>query len=365
INKMNKFFEEPLTKEKGQALAEFAIFGAVLLFCLAMLLQYALEANYQQQTLMEGFRKTQKLAFNRSGLGANTSLTLVKNKGIPDPRDQWGFAERYPVVGGGSVTWDNNAGAQYIKEYGEEPDRNDLPAQYFEVEKGDTAGAFNKGAHRPSAGSLSTEAFGFYNATYKRVSCSGSVTVVFEDPDHTKGKDEYYTESVSCADIRVMKLDPADFGQEGNVDTNYKLMYPYFRDAGNLKRRIIWADLDGDGKLEQIIAANASKEFLCIVYHGGRDSGVQIDTDYVNAAAAPYGNALTPQDKQGLIPDFNKVIQHRGSSIVRTQENGNITSRTTLSATQTITHKFRLNNGQVVEIPVQVTPDSSQTYNWR
>lgn len=346
-------------KAKGQALAEFAIFGTILLFCVAMLLQYALEANYQQQTMMEGFRKAQQLAFNRSGLGSATSLTLVKDKSIPDPRDQWGFAERYPVVGGGSVTWDNNAGAQYIKEYDEKPDDNDLPALYFSVDKGSRPPEAK--ATVPS-GAKQNDTFGFYTARYERIDCKGGVTVVFESPGQAQ---EYYTESVSCSDIRVMKLDPADFGQEGKADTNYKLMYPYFRDSGNLKRRIIWADVDCDNKLEQIIAANKNKQFLCIVYHRRGDNDIQLDTDYVNAAAAPYGNADRPGDKQGLIPDFNKEIQHRGSNIVRTQENGNVTSATTLSATQTITHKFRLNNGQVVEIPVQVTADSSQTYNWR
>lgn len=368
---INKFSGKPLTK--GQALTELAIFGSILLFCVAMLLQYGLEANYQQQAQMEVFRKAQKLAFYRSGPGANTSLVLVKDKAIPDPRDQWGFAERYPVVVGGSVTWDTNLSTQYVTNYAQAPEATDLPAVYFEVDKISAAELSrvrtNASAEVPAA-AAQNKVFGFYTARFQKAPCLGSIKVVFEDPQHRRGR-EYVEEVVGCGEIRVMRMD----GDRADPNSHL-LMYPYFRDSNMLKRRIIWADVDGDDKLEQIIAAiiaaNGNKEFFYIDYHDGGNArfsplggAIQIDTDYLNAAAYPYGNAYSPEVKQGLIPDFRKSIEHTGSNIVKEEVGGNITSRTELRARQIITHKIRLNSGAVVEIPVEFTPDRSQSYNWR
>jgi len=69
-----------------------------------------------------------------------------------------------------------------------------------------------------------------------------------------------------------------------------------------------------------------------------------------------------------MIDESEKTIRHTGSKVVK-EENINgkvgITSKTTLNATQTITHKFRLNSGQIVSIPVEIPTDPKKTfYDW-
>ena len=394
----------------GQALTELAIFGSIFLFCLAMLIQYGLEANYQQQAQMEAFRKAQKLAYHKTGPNSSASLILVKDKPFVDPRDQWGFAERSPVMASASVTWGTDLSSTYVKKFNDPIDARDLPAVYLEVEGVDKTAAVNvkdangnntMGPHilqylatayvPKGAEAEEGKAFGFYTARMERRACPPVITVFFEDPTHNHPLNtehrEYYIVRVKKEDIKVMRIE-GGFGDD-EVHTNYDLvMYPYFRSPDGLKRRIDMADIDGDGQLENIIAANENKELLYVDYHDPKSEknpgtplagDIQIDSD---AQVYPWdkvcverdgsGNCIqwrdsTAEDRQGMVQDFDKTITHRGSKIVKTETAGVITSHTELKATQRIIHKFRLNNGQVVEIPVEFNapaPDGG-LYKWQ
>lgn len=368
---------------KGQALTELAIFGSILLFCVAMLIQYGLDANYQQQAQMEAFRKAQKIAFHKDGPGSSTSLVLVKDKPFPDPRDQWGYAERYPIVGNANVVWNTNLQAQYVTKFPantltpkeKENLQADLPAMYFEIDqanKPSQAGAFVP----PEA--KEDKVFGFYTAMFKKINCPPKLTVVFDDPEHKNpNKTEYIEVPVNKDDIKVMRIE-GSFGDLEAENNNELLMSPYFIYEG-LKRKITDADVDGDGKLEQIIAADQNKMLFYVDSHddinktpsGTAVAGsLDIDTDYLNVAAGDWvwdGQnkkwvELKPEHRQGSLGDFKKEIQHNGSQIVRSEDKGTVTSATTLNATQTIVHEIRLNNGSVVEIPAQFTVKQSELY---
>ncbi|MFA5357034.1 MAG: hypothetical protein WC301_06530 [Candidatus Omnitrophota bacterium] len=366
-----------LLKNEGQAFTELAIFGSILLFCVAMLIQYGLEANYQQQVQMEAFRKAQKIAFYKDGPGSSTSLVIIKDKPIPDPRDQWGYAERYPIMGSGNVVWNTNLQAEYVKSFSETPKAKDLPTMYFEVDqanKPQEASAIVPGEAKED------KVFGFHTATFKRINCPPEITVVFEDPERTNPeKTEYIEVKVKVEDIKVMRIE-GGFGEEVEaVISTDLIMYPYFIYKG-MKRRISDADVDGDGKLEQIIAANQLKQLLYVDAHDSvykNDPGIIepaspahiIDTDYTSIAAGDKidGVELKPEHRQGMLSDFDKTIQHRGSQIVRTEAAGDVTSATKLDVTQTVVHKIRLNNanGVPIEVPAQFTINKGDLYNWK
>lgn len=383
------------SSKKGQALAELAIFGSILLFCLAMLIQYGLDANYQQQAQMEAFRKTQRIAFYRDGPASSTSFILVKDKPTPDPRDQWGIAERNPIVAGGNnVTWNTNLAGDYVKLYTDTPDAKDLPAVYFQIDK----------ASRPTESTTpfpwarfipwdtwQAHVSGFYTARFEKLPCPAQIKVVF--PDTSAGRtSEYKTVIVNKSEIRVMRIE-GGFGDQIEVYTDGRLlMQPYFLYNG-VKYKISDADVDWDGKLETIIAANVDAsgtnielfyidshegkpsspiEGTPVVCQGGIQPQLQMDTDYTYIDPQDRvleGGVLRParpQDKQGLLNDFEKTTQHigRGTRITKTESAGNISSRTNKSATQTIVHKIRLNNGQVLNLPV-IFSDHGNFYDWR
>jgi hypothetical protein len=375
------------SSKKGQALVELAVFGSILLFCLAMLIQYGLDANYQQQVQMEAFRKTQRLAFYKDGLGASTSLVVIKDKAMPDPRDQWGFAERQPIVGAGSVTWNTNlAASSYVRNYTDAPDAQDLPTLYFEVDRADTPAE----ASAPVPNQAGNQVFGFYTARFERLPCPAQIRVVFPDKSINRTS-EYQTVIVNRSDIRVMRIE-GGFGEDIDVYTDGRLlMQPYFLYQG-MKYKISDADVDGDGKLETIIAANVdasgnNMEFFYIDSHEGKPNSpiegtpvvcqggiqpqIQIDSDYTyidpqdRVLEGGVLRPVTPTDRQGLLNDFAKTIAHSGTRITKTEVGGNITSQTNINAQQTVIHKIRLNNGQVLEIPANFRVNGNFYDNWR
>lgn len=392
-------------KNKGQALIELAIFGSILLFCVAALIQYGLQANYQQEAQMEVFRKAQKMAFYRDGPNSAVSLVLFKNKSIPDPRDQFGFAERITVPASESVVWDTDQSAQYVKKFPKEsgklkaffesifgssskdqPKEEDLPAVYFEIEGVNRKTSVNDKDNNPTGKKIKDVAkaavssgennvFGFYTAKFEKRACPPELTVVFEDRKHTQGT-EYIKEIVPKGEILLARLEGGFGNMEAETDSEL-LMYPYFIRKGSImKQRITDADLDGDGHLESIIAADKGLNLFYIdshdsVYDSSIPKGgeIQIDTAYAQIESGDKdvttGQLLSPNDRQGLLQDFEKTIEHRESKIVKTKEAGVITSKTTLNAKQTIYHKFRLNDGQIVSIPIEFSTDPNKAlYQW-
>jgi len=367
-------------RNKGQAIAELAIFGSLLLFCASILIQYAIEANYQQSTQMEAFRKALQIGFYKNGPGSAAGLILIKDKPIPDTRDQFGFAERYTMAGSGSVTWDNNLSAGYGKSFSATPDVNDLPSTYFEVGNTSNLAAVQSKATAPLDAATNAglnDVFGVYNARFEKADCPDTITVVYADPEHIYGGD-YRQETISKDQIAVM-LQDGGFGDPSAItdvaDDTELLMSPYYRDADGIKHKIQSADVDGDGKLETIIAANIDKKLLYIAYHGASTTlntlggAVQIDSDYtaIKAGDKVHGRPATPDDRQGFITDSEKTIQHTapGSSIWKGQFlGGTVHSITNLNANQAVTHKIRLNSGEVIDVRADFIAPAGDLYRW-
>lgn len=374
---------------KGQALTELAVFGSILLFCLAVLVQYGLQANYQQQLQMEAFRRAQKMAFERSGPNSAASLVLIKDKPFPDPRDQFGFAERNTVAAGEGVVWDTDQSAQYVKKFPANPLsaaekaelEADLPATYFQIDKGNLANYNNAipASKRPSVPAGQNDTFGFYTARFDKMPCPSVITVVLEDRTHNDPQNtqhtEYFPIKVRYDQIYVARMEGGFEEPKADPDSSL-LMFPYFRRPGSLiKYKISDADLDGDGKLENIIAADKDKNLFYIKYHDNAQQqpqtvagAIQVDTSYMQVEAEDKDPVtkfpLGPEKRQGMLQDLDKTLSHTESKIVKTEKTGVITSQTTLNAKQTTVHRFRLNGGQIVDIPVEVTVNQADLYNW-
>jgi hypothetical protein len=389
-----------LSNNKAQALAELAIFGSILLFCVGALIQAGLQANYQQSIQMDVFRRAQQIAYKKSGPGSTASVVLIKDKPFPTPQDQWGFAERSPAIAAAGVTWDNNITAQYVLSFAEVAKAEDLPVSYFGVSNVSAANLATIKAGTPAAGTTAAvpagagdDLFGYYGARFDKIACTGHITVYMDDPEHADPNNiqhtEYFPLNVPCSQIVVMLLSGefgAGTGDPDIDDTTELLMSPYYRYStgcdvnncpGGMKRKISVADVDNDQQQEEIIAANKNKMFYYVdrsdknnPTRPGRtvNGTIQIDSRYTSVSPYPYGEAgVALNDRQGLIPDSRKTSRlNPGTQIRRTEDgDGNIVSSTNINANQTIYHQIRLNDGgQPVEVPSQFGVNKNGAYQW-
>ena len=98
---------------------EVAIFGAIIIMLLGVLISYGVRYNSQQKTMQQAFRKSLARAVNQPGI--STSSIVVKDTHIPNPSDTFGVGSVTPFTG--------SAGA-VIRDYkmGETADeKNELP----------------------------------------------------------------------------------------------------------------------------------------------------------------------------------------------------------------------------------------------
>ncbi len=374
-----------LFSRKAQALSELAIFGSILLFCLSTLIQYGLDSNYQQQVQMEAFRKAQRIAYYKTGPGAAVSLTVLKDRPMPDPSDSWGFADRVPYVSGAGFTWDNNQSAEYVKHFNDLVNASDLPTSYFDVDHINSAQLTNlkSGYSTPPTAAGQNNVFGFQNARADKSACpGGGVDITKYDPEHTKTGAEYYIENVPCSEIAVMRME-----DNATSTTSGLMMYPFYRDSDNVLNQITSADVNGDGKSENVIGAlktGGTITFYYLTMHSDQQTAggvtqtgaIQIDNEKTGFSPGERvldGGSWRYRDlneKQGLIGDTQKTVQHSGSTITRNEVSGKVTSVTNLNANQTITHKIRLNkqagsgSNDVLDLKTEYPASTKPLYNW-
>lgn len=361
-----------LINQKAQAILELATFGSVVLFCLALLIHFGLQMNYQQNVQMQAFRKGLKLAYYKQGPNSQAGLAVIKDKPAVDPRDRWGFADRVSVGSGAAVTWSNTLNGVYVNDVNETPDDRDMSRTYIEINK--EAGGMGLGDKEINdnldKGRVGTKDKGvFTTGNWKKIDSGGliSVGIYLEDSKHEHGTKDYFPLAVSPQNIKVFE-DPQDPQQKSAV-------YQY---AG-LKRTLSSVVLipnavelskfnEGKSRAVSVIAVKGTdkcdgenycgtlKEILYIEPSAG-----EIDTYYVEVK--PGDKDKTLQDKQGLLMDSDKEMNYgSGAKLTVTETDKKISTITESSATQTITHKVRLNDGSVVEVPVIFKP--KQTYNY-
>jgi len=86
----------------GQALLELAIFGAILIMLLGILLNYGLRYSFQQKTMMSAFREALRESDNPD-LGGQASVTVIQDKHIPNPSNPFAVGSVMPFSSGASV----------------------------------------------------------------------------------------------------------------------------------------------------------------------------------------------------------------------------------------------------------------------
>jgi hypothetical protein len=86
-----------MNREKAQALLEVAIFGAIILMLLGVLITYGLRYNYQQQASQQAFRKALAKAVLKPGV--SSSDVVISDKHIPSPSDTFGVGSVTPFTG--------------------------------------------------------------------------------------------------------------------------------------------------------------------------------------------------------------------------------------------------------------------------
>lgn len=87
----------------GQALLELALFGAILLMLLGVMVSFGMRYNYQQKTMMEAFRKTlnETAVYERGG---QASVTVVSDEHVPNPSNPFAVGSTLPFSSSASIT---------------------------------------------------------------------------------------------------------------------------------------------------------------------------------------------------------------------------------------------------------------------
>jgi hypothetical protein len=95
-----------IQNKKGQAILELAIFGAILLTLLGVLISYGLRYNYQQRATQQAFRRA--LGTSAYSTAANMPVSVshmvIEDRHIPDPTHPFAVGSITPFTGMGSVT---------------------------------------------------------------------------------------------------------------------------------------------------------------------------------------------------------------------------------------------------------------------
>ncbi len=352
-----------LINQKAQAILELATFGSVVLFCLALLIHFGLQMNYQQNSQMQAFRKGLKMAYYKSGPGSQTSLTMIKDKPVVDPRDRWGFADRVPVGGSASVTWDNNLNSLLVGDVNENPQPQDLPKSYIEVDKKMRVDDSEVNDNIDNV--LLQDKGVFTTAGYGDLSCAGMTFGIYLDnPGYIFGSREYYMILKNANENEIKVFEYQDLQK-----------YAVYKDDNGLIRTLSAVNLHPDDprytryrQLQVNIFAVDGTNCDSDGYCGGLSriryldpTTGDIDTYYTEVT--PWDKDKTLKDKQGILMDSDKEMNYgSGAKITVTETDKKISTITESEATQKITHKIRLNNGTVVDVPVVFKPN--QTYNY-
>lgn len=96
---------------KGQAVAEMAVFGSLILFVFGIMLSYLQRQNDQQYVQMEGFRRAQSLACSyidpgsEEGQGARVQMTLIENRRHADLSGDYKKGSAQTLSASSNVFW--------------------------------------------------------------------------------------------------------------------------------------------------------------------------------------------------------------------------------------------------------------------
>ena len=220
------------TSKKGQAILELTIFGSVLIMILSVLISYGLKYNFQQQTVMETFRKALWLAAVTPTNEGN--YTILDDRHVPDPADPFGVGTVTPTLSSAWVT--RNYRMHYARESEEE-----LPQINIEVPDGTLreykAAAFRSETNVP-------EADLGYGLRLDNIVYYWSNPYTFSVNDLEKIDDYNYWDSDYDGELDQSKYEYI----YGSFGTNWYVVGEGDCIGGNQQE---CEDMDGDGEIEE------------------------------------------------------------------------------------------------------------------
>lgn len=122
-----------IMRSRGQALAELAIFGSIMLIAMAAIVRYGLNSIYTQEVMQDSFRNSLREAY-RDQPGGSGSVSILRDRYIPDPSRPFAQGTRVPFVSGASVNWTNRALLDQIDR------RSELPTAVILANRGQPGG---------------------------------------------------------------------------------------------------------------------------------------------------------------------------------------------------------------------------------
>jgi len=93
----------PNINNLAQSATELAVFGAVLVFVLGLLIKYTLSFHYTQGLQAQSFRKALVLALG----GTSGSVTMIEDRDMPDVSSSLPVSQRTEYLGSGSANCSN------------------------------------------------------------------------------------------------------------------------------------------------------------------------------------------------------------------------------------------------------------------
>lgn len=314
--------------QRGQALVELATFGTVLLFCLGMLVNYGLQANYQQELEMRAFRQAMQESYNNNSKGPNAGAeaNLIEDRVGISTQDAYGVSERYAFGAGSRVTWNNNIMDDYVDEAGNLRYAY-LPETDFQI----------NGQNHP-----------YTTADFAVYPCSRSITVRVP---LVVPKDGKYWKDVSIDCATQTKV----FEEELKDGKKIKVGYIRNMNEGVDKEPINGADVDGDGKQEFVVKVESIdvngdgqvndpiQYFVVVDFQEGQiDNTIDPDKDFRGDLRRYVGS------RQGLLPSYTKTIhknaelQKRENRIeIKEESKKEIITATKASSRERITRHIR------------------------
>jgi len=304
---------------KGQALIELATLGTILIFCLGILINYGLQANYQQEVFMSTFRRAMGLAYNQTsnelGPSGTVVLTALDDRRMISPDNAYGLASRSQFSRRESATWSDNLTLSYL-DSASQPIIAYQPKTFYMMNGNTIANVStdsNPGVDKEL--SYTTASFTKINST------QSSAPIVIRELDlqgHGTPPVYWYNVTLNYGDAKVYIQDVPP----GVVDPP-KALASYYDATGRLQF-FSDADVDGDGKEEQIVTVEGLKDqnitaFIVL----DRDNG-QMSDDDSNLGLAPgyqqqinHTGSLTKNETAGFI-NTTTTVSEQGSSIGRT-----------------------------------------------
>lgn len=103
-----------LTGQTGQALAELAILGSLMILVMGSLISYSLRYNQQQDISQEAFRRALEVVSDTASDGdsgeyvkhPSANYMIIEDKHIPDPLNPFAMGSVSPIMASASVTRD-------------------------------------------------------------------------------------------------------------------------------------------------------------------------------------------------------------------------------------------------------------------